>query len=358
MSIKRHLHELQWRSMIVAGFFIVGAVLAYSYQDQLIPFLLEPLHGEKLVYLTPGGGFTFSLMISVYSGLALALPILVQQLYAFLRPSLPKSAQNKSPGIIIGSFLLLIAGVAFGYLVAVPSALTFLYSFADKYVDASLTAESYLNFIIAYTLGIGMVFLLPLVILLIHSIKPLKPGGLMKSEKWVVLVAFIVAAVITPTPDPVNQAIIAGPVIVIYQIGVIAVLIDIAQKRRRLKIQTKKELRQATKMAKTIRANPSVPTHRPSPKQVAPPRVAHVVAQPPKVTPPAPTLPVVKKAPQAVSIDGFNQIRRQPPQLQVPTRPRAQVVSSQRTQTTRPTNSVRNGFYLDGVSVARRASSY
>src|SRR5690606_38064039 len=78
---------------------------------------------------------------------------------------------------------------------------------------------------------------LPLLLLLIHSIKPLTPGGLMKSEKWVVLIAFIVAAIITPTPDPVNQAIIAGPVVIVYQLGVIAVLINIARKRRQVKHQ-------------------------------------------------------------------------------------------------------------------------
>src|SRR5690606_8436207 len=136
---------------------------------------------------------------------------LLRQLYAFVRPSLPQAAQTKSSGLIVGSLLLLVAGVASGYVVAVPNALACLYSFAEQYVEASLTAESYLNFMIAYTVGIGIVFQLPLLLMLFHSIKPLTPGGLLKSEKWVVLVAFIVAAIITPTPDPINQAIIAGP---------------------------------------------------------------------------------------------------------------------------------------------------
>ena len=245
VSIKRHLKELQWRLMLVAAFFITGAVVAYQYRDTLINLLMAPLHGEKLVYLTPGGGFSFILMVTVYAGLIVAFPVLLQQLYAFLRPVLPVKVQNKSAIILVSSLLLMTAGVAFGYLVAVPNALTFLYSFADSYVDASLTAESYLSFVVAYTVGIGLTFQVPLLLLLINAIKPLTPGGLFKSEKWVLLGAFIVAAIITPTVDPVNQMVIAGPVIVVYQIGVVAVLMNIAKVRRQAKKAVKLETRSA-----------------------------------------------------------------------------------------------------------------
>lgn len=240
VSVKRHLKELQWRLMIVALFFIAGAVLAYQFQAQLVPFLLDPLHGEKLVYLNPAGGFSFIFLISIYAGIALSLPILVQQIYSFLRPALPEAVRKKSSGIIFGSFFLMLAGIAFGYFIAVPNALGFLYGFADQYVDASLTAESYLNFMIAYTIGIGIVFQLPLLLVLIHNVTPLKPGGLLKSEKWVVLVAFIIAAIITPTPDPVNQTIMAVPIIAVYQIGVVTILLSIAKQRRALKKANKR----------------------------------------------------------------------------------------------------------------------
>ncbi len=245
VSIKRHLKELQWRLMLVAGFFITGAVVAYQYRDPLINLLMAPLHGQKLVYLTPGGGFSFILMVTVYAGIAVAFPILIQQLYAFLRPVLPANVQNKSTIIIISSFILMVAGILFGYMVAVPNALVFLYSFADSYVDASLTAESYLSFVVAYTIGIGLTFQVPLLLLLINAIKPLTPGGLMKSERWVILGAFVAAAIITPTVDPVNQAIIAGPIIIVYQIGVVAVLVSLARAHRRNKKALKLETRSA-----------------------------------------------------------------------------------------------------------------
>jgi sec-independent protein translocase protein TatC len=238
----QHLKELRTRGLIVAIFFILGACLAYGFQGPVIDSVLAPLKGQKLVYLNVTGGFNFIFMISIYAGIALALPVLIQQLYAFIRPALPEAAQQKSAKLILGSFVLLLCGMAFGYFVAVPNALVFLYSFADNFIDASLTADSYLSFVMAYTVGIGVVFQIPLILLLINSIKPFTPSGLFQSEKWVIVISFIVAAIITPTPDPINQSIIAGPVIVIYQVGVIIILHSIYKKRRAEKRLRKKEL--------------------------------------------------------------------------------------------------------------------
>lgn len=346
MSAKRHLRELQWRLILVAGFFIVGASLAYTYQSNLVPLLLNPLHGEKLVYLNPAGGFSFIFLISIYAGIALSFPIFVQQLYAFLRPALPHKAHKKSSIIIISSLLLLVAGVLFGYFVAVPNALAFLYSFADQYVEASLTAESYLNFIIAYTVGIGIVFQLPLILLLLHTIKPMTPGGLLKSEKWVVLVAFIVAAIITPTPDPINQAIIAGPVIVVYQIGVIAVLMNIAKSRR----ATTARHRQKT----ALQALPEQPKQMRAPQPVATVPAATTQRHiPPHASPQTtPSLAHPQKATKTV--DGFI-VRRDAPQLQIPKRatppPRPQP---------RPNQTVpfQKGLYVDGIITPKQATSF
>lgn len=367
--------------MLVAAFFIIGASLAYTYQSTLIPLLLNPLQGEKLVYLNPAGGFSFIFMISIYAGIALAFPILLQQLYGFLRPVLPKRAQKKSSIIIISSLFLLVAGITFGYFVAVPNALNFLYSFADQYVEASLTAESYLNFIIAYTIGIGIVFQLPLLLMLIHAIKPFTPGGLLKSEKWVVLVAFIIAAVITPTPDPINQAIIAGPVVVVYQIGVIAILTNIAKKRRAIKAEKRKAAiaeaklikaqQQALRPARVVSAAPlalqkdPLPDHSPI---LGGALALDGIRPQTRATPVAQTSPVVQPSavagqqyqhtqPIQKTMDGVI-IRRQAPQLQVPKREQALPLKPPvRPEPTRP-NAPQKGFYVDGIIAPRQATSF
>ena len=406
MSAKRHLKELQWRFMLIALFFVVGATLAFAYRDIVMPILLNPLNGQKLVYLTPAGGFTFTFLVAAYAGLALAFPILLQQLYAFLKPALPEKAQKKSAVILVSSVLLLTAGIVFGYLVAVPSALTFLFGFADQYVDSVLTADSYLNFVVAYTIGIGLVFQLPLLLLLIHAIKPLTPGGLMKSEKWVVLIAFIVAALITPTPDPVNQAIIAGPVIVVYQIGVIAVLMNIARASRRSKAEAREAARAHAIHEEIVASLPVAitepePTAEPAPTlafeeapvpehisvaEVAPEPITLPVeptAEPltesleaiaePEVLEEAPVVPIAQEivepqiietpevAPTPVAaqptqlkvIDGF--VRRSPAKLEVPQRPVQPARPQARPIPPAPKAGPAGGFYVDGIIAPRIA---
>lgn len=377
MSAKRHLRELQWRLSFVALFFIAGASLAYTYQSFLIPLLLNPLGGEKLVYLNPAGGFSFIFMISIYAGIALAFPILLQQIYAFLRPILPKAAQRRSFVIILSSLVLLASGIAFGYLVAVPNALNFLYGFADQYVVASLTAESYLNFIIAYTIGIGIVFQLPLLLLLVHTIKPFTPGGLLKSEKWIVLVAFIVAAIITPTPDPINQCIIAGPVIVIYQIGVTVVLINIYRTRHILRVQKRKAIavkillakkkQQLQPAAPILSAIPlaleddPIPEHSPMLKTALSNTQSRTISELVSVQPVATAHSHAKPAQQVTSVyktmDGVI-IRRQAPKLQVPQREQPQPLRVPVRPEHAKSNAQQKGFYVDGIISSRRATSF
>lgn len=377
----QHLKELRTRFFFVAIFFIAGACLAYTFQEQVIDAVLAPLGGRKLVYLNVAGGFNFIFLISIYAGLALAIPLLIQQLYAFVRPALPSSAHKKSSSLIIGSFFLLFAGILFGYFVAVPNAMQFLYSFADQYIDSNLTADSYLNFIIAYTIGIGLVFQIPLVLLLINTIKPLTPGWLMKSERWVILLSVIVAAVITPTPDPINQLIIAGPVIIVYQIGVVIILLSIHKRYRTKKREARKLARlqkssQSKRKAakKTISSPAPQYVPRPATHAAAPAFVAHpqtvrrtspglqsmqgmVSQQKPlhqrKATmPPSPSKPQQKpvhKPTTGIAMDGFKRPARPavqaiyvPKRIEKKAEPAARIIP-------RPASPNQRNFTIDGM---------
>jgi len=362
-----HLKELRTRGLLVAIFFIIGACLAYYFQAPVIDAVLAPLKGQKLVYLNPAGGFSFIFMVSIYAGIALAFPILISQLYAFIKPALPAVAQKKSSSLIIGSFLLLFAGMAFGYFVAVPNALVFLYSFADKFIDASLTADSYLSFVMAYTIGIGIVFQIPLVLLLINTIKPFTPGGLGQSEKWVIVISFIIAAIITPTPDPINQTIIAGPIVVVYQIGVFIILFGIYRKRRAEKKLRKQELAAQRKLKKAgmvkvpaTKENAHkapTPIHntrpvRPAYQTNVKPVMHHAMKQP-AVHKPQPVAiqpkPVMQQQHKKVSIDGF--ARPLHPKVIVPTR----IIQAEPVKRVipRPASPNQRNFSIDGMGMYR-----
>lgn len=250
MSIHAHIKELRTRLFVVALVFIVASMVAYIYRDLVIGVLLNPLEGEKLSYLTPGGGFSFIFKVVMWGGIAVALPFAIYVIYSFISPILPQKAQRKSISILVASFLLLICGAAFGYIYAIPGAMRFLLTFADGYINAMLTADAYLNFVLVYTVGLGVLFQIPLLMVITNWIIPLKPKKLLSMERYVVVAAFILAALITPTPDAMNQCIIAAPIIVMYQIGFFAVVLSGRKERRMVRKfnkATKKRLKQATK---------------------------------------------------------------------------------------------------------------
>ncbi len=234
-SFSDHIGELRRRIFIVALLFIIASGLAYNYNDFFVKLIMQPLNGQKLIYLTPGGGFNFIFQISLYVGLLVAAPALMYQLYGFIKPALPSRARRSAIKVVSAAFLLMVCGVCFGYFVAIPSALKFLSTFAGTDVIPNLTADSYLGFFLAYIAGLGVLFELPLLLLFIHWIHPMTPKGLLKTERFVILFAFIIAALITPTPDAFNQSMIAVPLILIYQGGVITVWLAIRRERKREK---------------------------------------------------------------------------------------------------------------------------
>lgn len=230
--------------------------------------VMAPLHGQKLSYLTPAGGFSFIFQISMYAGLFAALPLAVYHLHAFIKPALPAGARKSAVKVVLAASLLIAGGTAYGYFVAIPAALQFLTTFASDSVTPNLTADSYLSFFLAYVAGIAALSLLPLLLLFVHWINPLKPMGLLKSERWIIAGAFIVAAFITPTPDALNQTMIAAPIIAIYQLGVVAVLISISKQKRAVKRLAKPE--KHTEPEQTTQKRPTTPEVRTSPVRAMP----------------------------------------------------------------------------------------
>jgi len=273
-TFSEHIAELRRRLLWVALFFIVGSALAYNYRKPLLDVILAPLDGQKLVYLTPGGGFSFIFQISMYAGLIVCAPILAYQIYAFIKPAMPERAQRSATKVVLSATALIIGGIAYGYFVAIPAALHFLLNFAEDAVTPNLTADSYLSFFLAYIGGLALLSLLPLFLMFWHWINPMSPGGLLKSERWVIMFAFIAAAIITPTPDVVNQTMIAGPIIAVYQLGTIAVAVSLYRRRKQDKLA-----------AVRLQASEAVRKHRRSIDDLRPLEESELTATSPLTTP-------------------------------------------------------------------------
>lgn len=217
-----HLHELQKRLTWSILAVIAGAGIAYSVHMWLFSVIQRPLN-ETLYYTSPMGGFNFLVKLCLVVGLVLALPVILYQFFSFLGPLLKKKHKLTITAYTLWSFDLACLGILFAYFVSLPSALHFLSQFGGSNVQSLITVDEYFNFALAYIVGFALMFQVPLVVLFINRIKPLRPSKMMGAQRYIILFSFIAAAILTPTPDPVNQAIMALPAILLYQVGIVLV---------------------------------------------------------------------------------------------------------------------------------------
>ncbi len=224
MTFLEHLKELQMRFFVVALAFLALAAVAFPYFDKIVTILVAPLGDtQKLVYLTPGGAFNFMIQVCLFVGLIGALPVFIYNLYRFIMPAVTKTHWQTALGYTLASLGLAIAGVVFSYYIMLPAAIHFLTSFNLYHIDAMLTVDSYFSFVMAYVGVAALLFQIPLIMLLINGATPLKPGKLMSHQGNIILVSFIIAAIVSPTPDALNQTILASPMVVMYQVGIVLV---------------------------------------------------------------------------------------------------------------------------------------
>jgi len=228
-----HVRELQGRLFAVVGVFIVVSALAYPYFDKIVAFLVAPLGKDhELVYLTPAGAFSFIIQVCMCVGFIGALPAIIYNIYRFIMPVMKQRTITKALLFTVASLVLAIAGMLFAYYVSLPAALYFLTSFNLYHINPMLTIDSYFSFVTTYMLAGALLFQIPLVMLIINGATPLKPKKLMRHQDKIILGSFIVAAIISPTPDALNQTLLAAPIIVMYQAGIILVWL---KNRRRFK---------------------------------------------------------------------------------------------------------------------------
>lgn len=225
-TLGHHLRELRNRLIAVVLVFLVFAAAAYPFFDVIIKTLLAPLGKEQqLVYLTPGGAFGLMIQVCLYVACVFAAPVLMYNLYRFIMPAVKKATMKTALGYTLVSFLLALVGLAFSYFVTLPAALKFLTNFNLYHINPMLTVDGYLAFVMAYLIAGALLFQLPLVMLIINTGMPLSPKKLMSFQPYLLLGSFAIAAIITPTPDVLNQTLLALPIVVMYQLGVAVVML-------------------------------------------------------------------------------------------------------------------------------------
>ncbi len=222
-TLAEHFSELRYRLLCCTLSIFIGGIAGYFYNKQILAFLTLPL-GKTLYYTSPTGGFDLVLKISILFGVLVSFPIVAYQLLRFIQPAIPQNYKISIEKFLFASWSLLMIGVALAYYLSLPAALRFLSEFGSDQVQALITAQDYFSFALSYLGGFGLMFQLPIVMVLIHKINPLNPKKLLGYWRYVALLSFLIAAILTPTADPINQTIMALPIILLYtlSIGVIA----------------------------------------------------------------------------------------------------------------------------------------
>lgn len=223
-TLMDHIKELQTRLFITVAIFLVIAAASFPFFERIVDLIVKPLGAEhELVYLTPSGAFNFMILVSVYVGIIGALPVIIFHFYRFIMPAVEPFNLRRAVLYTVISMILAVAGIVFSYIVMLPAAIQFLTGFDFYHINPMLTIDSYFSFVMTYIIVGAVLFQLPLVMFIINGVTPLKPGTLMKQQSKIILGSFVVAALVSPTPDALNQSLLASPIIVMYQIGIVLI---------------------------------------------------------------------------------------------------------------------------------------
>lgn len=236
MSLLDHLEELRkrivWSVLVVA----IAFIPCWAYYRQIYKFLVAPLNriapGLKLSFLALTDPFILYFKMAALTAIFLSAPFLLYQVWAFIAPGLYKTERKLAGPFIFFTSLFFIAGGAFGYYVAFPAGAKFLLGVGSD-LNPVITVDKYFGFLMTVILGLGLMFELPILILLLAMVGVVTPRFLMRFWRHAVVIIFIIAAIITPTPDVVNLCLFAVPAIGLYFLGVAAAFMAARFRRQR-----------------------------------------------------------------------------------------------------------------------------
>ncbi len=240
MPFLSHLAELRQRLIVSVAAVGVAFILAFNFRDRLLALLLWPLSTDvvvgrrfpfvsfvgkppiaKLTALAPAETLWTHFKVAFIVGLVVALPIVLYELWKFVEPGLlPKERRFAGPFVLF-STLSFYLGMAFCFLIVLPMAMQFLLTF-DPNVQQMPRFGEYVDFTLKFLLAFGVIFELPLAMTIGARLGIVTPQFLAKNRKYAILLNFIIAAILTPTPDVFNQSLMAVPMCILYEVGILA----------------------------------------------------------------------------------------------------------------------------------------
>ena len=239
MPFLDHLEELRWRVLWSVLAVIAGAIVGFVLVDrmdamQLLIRPIEPfLDGGKLKYLSPTDPFFVTLKLSLVAGLVLASPIVIYQIWAFLAPALLPSEKRVIVPALYGGVVLFLAGVVMSYQLVLPMTLRFTMSFQTEFLEQSIVIGPYMAMVTRLLLAFGIVFELPVVILILSALGLVTPEFLASKRRHAIAMITILAAVLTPGDVITVTIMMMAPLILLYELSILLSRV-VTRRRRRM----------------------------------------------------------------------------------------------------------------------------
>ncbi len=229
LTLFEHLDELRRRLFTCLIAVTVGVLVAAVFNGFMFEVLLFPLRqvaglpesATKITTFSPAEPFMVSLKVWIVGGLILASPILIWQLWAFLAPAFTEGEKRYFYPVVFASSLLFFAGVALGYFLVLPKGLAFLLTFSAGFFNVQLRASEYFIFMALFILAFGVVFELPVILVLLAKVGVIDDRFLKKNRRWAIVIMAVAAAVITPSQDAFSMLAMFLPLYILYEVSII-----------------------------------------------------------------------------------------------------------------------------------------
>ena len=220
LSVLSHLGELRSRLIRSVIAIAIASVIAFIFRDWIFYILILPAEGINLIYIEMTEMIGTIMRVCLAAGIVLAMPYLVYQGIMFVSPALTRKEKKYVYLILPWIALMFLGGVAFGYFILVPPATRFLLTWGADIATPEIRIGNYISIVTRLLLAIGFVFEMPVVTTFLSRLGVIKPKWLSDRRRLAIIVAFILAAIITPTFDPINQSLVAVPMIVLYEMSI------------------------------------------------------------------------------------------------------------------------------------------
>lgn len=219
-TVLSHLLELRKRLVRSVIAVAITSVIAFFFYDWIFYFLKLPAEGISLIYIEMTEMIGTIMKVSLAAGVALAMPYLVLQGILFVSPALTPREKKYVYLILPWIALMFLGGILFGYFVLIPPATKFLMSFGASIATPEIRVGNYVALVTRLLLAIGLVFEMPVITTFLARLGIIRPEWLANRRRTAIIFAFILAAMITPTFDPINQSLVAVPLIVLYEASI------------------------------------------------------------------------------------------------------------------------------------------